>query len=616
MDNKIKAALAVACTLGASFGIPTSYAAPVLSEDGSHTYDDDILIPTLSDPINPENSTQTALPANIHLPVSNSPSQTFPLVVFVNSWTLDEYQYAGQARKLASQGYAVLSYTTRGFGRAPGEVNTAGEKDVFDASQAISFALENFPIDESAVAMAGISYGAGISLLTGFQDERVTAIISMSGWGSLVESLWAGYTPNETWINVLVGSGNLTGDLESVIEQKYRDMRHHQNVAETIAWGAIRSPLSYVDELNQRPNKPALFASNNLHDYLFQPNSMVELLSRYQGPWRAEFNFGTHGQGEAGGLLNADSDNVPWKVANQWLDHYLKGIDNGIDQLQPVNTVVRSRSQGLPSVRESFPAFPVATSQGNRVFYLNASESGFGFLSETQDLGFAALSYDTTERVITTAALSGALVGSGHSYPLDRIDLEHAAAFMSEPLSEDMLIRGEVNLEIWAQVQDKSQFFAYLLDYDPELGKAVFVGHAPFTWHSSEQGEVPTGPAKINLEFYWTSYDIDAGNQLLLVIDGKDGDYWRYRDTPANNTLTFGPEQIASITIPTIPEPVAYYSVEDLDGNATNPSARGLGNSATVNYGPGGGSLSWLALFLGATLALSRIRRAAHHESL
>ncbi len=609
MDNKIKAALAVACALGASFGSTTSLAAPVLSEDGLHFYDDDILIPTLVDPTDPENTATMGLPANIRIPNTNDPTQEFPLIVFISSWTLNEYEYNSQAEKLASEGYAVLSYSTRGFGGAPGLVNTAGEKDVYDAMQAVTFALDNYPINDAGIALGGISYGAGISLVTGFQDERVDAIVSMSGWGSLIESLWAGDTPNETWINVLVGSGDFLGNLDPIIQHNYRNMRRHENIEETKAWGAIRGPLTYIDQVNQRAEPPALFVSNNLHDYLFHPNSMVELLSRYQGPWRSVFNFGTHGQGEAGGLADPYGDNIPWVEATHWLDRYLKGIPNGVENLKQVNTVVRSRSHRLPGVMESFDGFPVASADGHKVFYLSPNESGFGGMSETEDLGFASIEFDTTKRIITSAALSGALVGSGHNYPLERIDPAHSVAFMSEPLTEDMHIRGEINLEFWAEVQDKSQYFAYLMDYDQTLQKAVFIGHSPFSWHISEQGEVPSGPVKIDMEFYWTSYDVDAGNQLIVVIDGKDEDYWRYEDAPETNTLVFGPQQLASINIPTTPEPVPYHTVDDPEGIESDPNARGLGNSASSDYGPGGGSVSGFVLLGFSLLSLSRFRR-------
>lgn len=610
MENNKKAALAVACTLGASLGYTNSMAAPVLSEDGSHYYDDDIVIATRVDPLDPNNLSQMALPANIRLPNTNDPNQEFPLVIFINSWTLDEYEYGIQARKLARKGYAVLSYSTRGFGGAPGLVDTAGEKDVFDARQVISFALDNYPIDPDGIALGGVSYGAGISLVTGFQDERVDAIVSMSGWGSLVESLWAGDTANETWINLLVNSGNLMGDLDPIIEYNYNNMKQHQNIAETKAWGQIRSPLNYLEQVNARENPPALFVSNNLHDYLFHPNSMVELLSSYKGPWRSQFNFGIHGQGEAAGLTDPDATNVPWIEAHHWLDHYLKGIDNGIDQLKPVNTVVRSRDFHLPGLRESFDGFPIAKTSGMKTYYLAPVNGDFGGLNSSEDLEFMSLNFDTTDSIVWTSALQGALIGEGHNYPLNAIDFNHSAAFISEPLSRDMLIRGEINLEIWAEIEEKSQYFAYLLEYDPDKDWAVFVGHAPFSWHSSEQGELPQGPTKLSLEFYWTAYDINAGNNLILVIEGKDGDYWRYEDTPENNTLVFGPEQIGKLMIPTIPAPVSYQSVDDPDGSETDPdsNARGLdGNSKDLGDSSAGSISTWLLIIFG-WLGLSRSR--------
>ncbi|MCG8313596.1 MAG: hypothetical protein MI976_10300 [Pseudomonadales bacterium] len=618
MDNKNKAALAVACALGASFAANISNAEPVLSTNGKYYFDDAIRITTKADPLDPENEREIRLPANIRIPASNDPSETFPLVVFINSWALDEYEYSDQSKLLANKGYAVLSYTTRGFGRAPGLVNTAGEKDVYDAQQAISYALDNYPIQEEAIALGGVSYGAGISLLAGLQDERVDAILSFSGWGSLIESLWGGNTPAETWINLLIGSGDITGRLDPVVRQNYNNMKQHQNVEDTKQWGSIRSPLTYLDDANARDNPPALYASNNLHDFLFQPNSMVELLSNYEGPWRSEFNFGTHGQGEAGGLTGNDS--LPWKRAHEWLDHYLKGIDNGIDTLPPVNTVVRSRSLDLPSVRESFDRYPIAKASDHINYYLSPipDPDGFGGLESSEDLGYDSITFDTDNSIVSAGAVSGALTGAGHAYPIKRLDPDHSAIFVGGSLNATLHIRGEINLELWATIEEKSQYFAYLLDYKPGNDKAVVISHAPFSWHSSEQGVIPVGPAKINIEFYWMAYDVDAGNQLILVIEGKDPDYWRYSDTPRYNTLEFGPATISKLDIPTIKAPALYYTVDDPKGTESDPnfSREAGGDGDGDDYGPGSGSFSWVGLVgLLCFMGLSRVSRSRRLDS-
>ncbi len=39
----------------------------------------------------------------------------FPLVVMSASWSVPNLEYVGRARELASDGYVVISYTSRGF---------------------------------------------------------------------------------------------------------------------------------------------------------------------------------------------------------------------------------------------------------------------------------------------------------------------------------------------------------------------------------------------------------------------------------------------------------------------------------------------------------------------
>ena len=57
----------------------------------------------------------TMLSANLFAPDTDNPSQTFPAIVFINSWCMDKHQYLLQARRFARNGYLVLSYSARGW---------------------------------------------------------------------------------------------------------------------------------------------------------------------------------------------------------------------------------------------------------------------------------------------------------------------------------------------------------------------------------------------------------------------------------------------------------------------------------------------------------------------
>lgn len=603
MQLRLALAFVFACLF---FG--TAQAVERVSPDGKWTFDDHITVPTLLDPFDP-GSEIIQLPANIFVPSSADANATFPAIVYISSWALYEHEYLDQAQLLADKGYVVLSYTARGFHASPGLINTAGEADVNDARSAIDYLLDannHLPVDPDRIAMGGVSYGAGISLLAALQDERVKAVTAMSGWGDLIESLWAGNTPNYAWLEILVGTSKpipyvLKNRPDPVIEHYYGNMKVHQDIAETKAWGMIRSPISYIEQAQARANPPALFMSNNMHDYLFQPDSAVRMLSQYQGPWRLELNRGTHASGEAGGLLGNEDHRI-WVHATQWLDHYLKGEDNGIDGRKRVNTVVLNTRKW-----ESYPDLPAHDE--TLVYQLNpqaGTQRGSLDAVSTTD-SEQVLSFDTTDFITYTGWVTGALEHTGRILDLAGVDDRHGLLFNSQTLTSPVRLRGEAKVKLWAHMQDKAQYFAYLFYLNPETGKANWVGHAPFSCHNSEGcGLNPDQPEQITLDFYWTAVDLPAGSQVLLVIDGNDPDYWRYDTTPEQNTLVISPEYPASLELPVVSQAGTF---DDPVVQSTDSSRSANGAGSDSHKSSSAGALGWLGLLPLLVLAVRRRRR-------
>ncbi|RLU03556.1 MAG: hypothetical protein D9N11_03510, partial [Ketobacter sp.] len=547
------------------------------SEADLWIYDDDITVPSLLNPNDPA-SEVIYLPANVFVPKSDDPDARFPAVIFISSWALNEYEYAPQAKLLAENGYVVLSYTARGFYNSPGQITTAGVEDYADASSAIDYLLDStnaYPVDPNAIGLSGISYGAGISLLTGFTDERVKAIAAMSGWVDLIDSLWAGNTPNSAWINLLIASAQpipfiASNNPSPEIEANYMNMKLHQNVEATKEWGYLRSAATYLDQANSRGTPPAVYIANNLHDYLFQPDSLFTALDQYQGEWRLDLSRGIHASGEAGGLLGND-DHTIWLNVGMWFDHHLKGIDNGIDRAAPFSTKVLNISK-----RESYSS--LHPEDEIKVFNL-IPESGKqgGALSDvygnTVDM---ELSFSTLKKVASTGGLTGAYAHTGRTLDFNNITPENGMVFLTPVLEETLRLRGEAKVHISVVAEDKAQYFAYLYYLNPETGVANWVGHAPFSCHQSEGCAVNEGQVEdIILDFYWTSVDIPAGRQLMLIVDGADPGYWRYETTPEENTVVFNSSQQATLELPIVWENTKYD-----DPVANYQAAQGLNRGA------------------------------------
>jgi predicted acyl esterase len=606
----------IACAVTGAFCLSLAnshaVAANYTSEEGLWSYDENIFVPSQQDPEDPSNANLIELPANIFVPATSTPGQTFPAVIFINSWTLNEHEYAPVAQELADRGYVVLRYTTRGFWNSPEFIDTSGNKDVADASNAISYLIDNYPVNPAKIALAGTSYGSGISLNTAMQDTRVAAVVATSTWASMKESLWPNQTPKDDWIKLLLGSSKRPiGRQDPEIAENYENLTEHKNVQATIDWALERSAISYIDMANQRPTKPAIYVTNNLHDYLFHPTSIVNFLSQYQGPWHIDFNFGVHGAGEAEGLSGDPTESFVWNNAFAWLDHYLKGTQNYIDVVDKVTTRVKSTQGGM---RDSFATFPV----DDAVIRLYADpEVGTqgGSLNDVGTFNADSPIFDSEYDVVWTGGVAGAQLMSGHFYDLDRIDPQGALVYKTPVLAENIYLRGSSRLTFSAYVQHNIQYFGYLMDYDPATGRAHWIGHGPFSWHKEEGSDyVPTEPVEITIDMFWTAHDIAAGHQLLLVIDGEDGEYFTYADSPKEHQLVIDSAHPITVDIPVIYDRKVVDTIERRAALAEQEQAeedddnsRGA-NGDGGSYGPGGGSIdpATLLMMLGFAGALRR----------
>ena len=78
-----------------------------------------------------------------------------------------------------------MAYTTRGFWGSEGVISVASEGDIQDVSSAITYMKTFTPVDDR-IGTAGISYGAGMSLLASARDARIRALAALSGGGRIV----------------------------------------------------------------------------------------------------------------------------------------------------------------------------------------------------------------------------------------------------------------------------------------------------------------------------------------------------------------------------------------------------------------------------------------------
>ena len=128
-----------------------------------------------------------------------------------------------QAEDLARTGFAVLTWSARGFGASTGQIGLDSPNyEVKDVEQLVTWlarqprVLLDHPGDPR-VGITGASYGGGISLLAAAYDHRIDAVVAQSTWNNLATALFpngagggpAGGVFKRQWAGLLFTQGSV-----------------------------------------------------------------------------------------------------------------------------------------------------------------------------------------------------------------------------------------------------------------------------------------------------------------------------------------------------------------------------------------------------------------------
>ncbi|MCG8312079.1 MAG: prolyl oligopeptidase family serine peptidase [Pseudomonadales bacterium] len=310
----------------------------------------------------------TEISAHMYMPVGD-PGETFPVIIFANSWALGEREYDLQAELFASKGYIALAYSARGWYKSTGQINAAGPKDMEDITAILDYIEATPEADINNIGMTGVSYGGGMSLLAAAHEPRIKTVVSFSGWANILDSMYGGKpgdiangqgqaTLRTVWAEILIFAGDLLGNLDPQVDEMRENLRNNTNLDDVYEWAAARSAETFVDEYNAR--QIPVYMIQGHQDQLFQPTQMERFFSKLNyDDKRLDVNRGIHITGEIGGFINIGGtltdfmdilgdgpirnalagifetldielgdieSNGPWKKAHRWFDHHLRGI--------------------------------------------------------------------------------------------------------------------------------------------------------------------------------------------------------------------------------------------------------------------------------------------------
>ncbi|QQD20400.1 prolyl oligopeptidase family serine peptidase [Oceanospirillaceae bacterium ASx5O] len=507
----------------------------VFPKSDRYTTDDDIVVVA---------NDGTELAANIFVP--NQPGLK-PAVIFINSWALNEYEYLTEAARFAEEGYVVLSYSTRGFGTSGGLIDTAGPQDMADLSKVIDYLIANYEVDPQRIGTAGISYGAGMSLLGAAHDSRIRAVASLSGWGSLQDALYADQTPRLVWGELLTLSSGLLGNPDPIIEEQWNKVLSGTDVESVYPWTDLRSPLNYVEQINA--NGTAIYMAQNYGDNLFQPNSVLRLFGQLDVPKHIDLQAGTHAFPEIIGMIGGGNTKVLNNM-HRWFAEHLKGETGAMNGQAPVQMKTK-----LTSNWEGFSDFPLPEARTQTWHLHPRSLLSNGKLDDSPyqnrrvtetRINSLLDSVASTQVPIVAELLEQADVPV--TAPMTLLLRNHSVAFDSGRLSSGMKIRGIPQLSMAVEPQHSNlQLVAYLYDVNA-LGIGTLITHAPVTLPHTTAGKTE----QVNLDLVAVSYDIKPGNRLMLVVDTQDLLYAKPAKSYFAADFRFGGNLTSTLSVPVL----------------------------------------------------------------
>ncbi|MEU2670849.1 alpha/beta fold hydrolase [Streptomyces sp. NPDC007164] len=440
-----------------------------------------------------------------------------------------------QAEQLARSGYAVLTWSARGFGKSGGDISlNAPDREVADVSRLIDWLADRPEVELDAkgdprVGITGASYGGAVSLLAAGYDKRVDAIAPQITYWNLADALFPDGVFKKLWAGIFVTTGGGCQKFEKRLCEMYERVAvSGKPDAAARALLTERSPSAVADRIKV----PALIVQGQ-SDSLFplgQADAMAEAVSGNGAPVAVDWIAGGHDGGDL------ETDRVQRRIGD-WFDRYLKD-DKGAGT-GPGFRVTRTggidSTDGAALTRgASGDTYPGLTSGAESVAlggrtktFRNPAGASPPAISAVPGVGGGL------------AQLSSLGVGLSIDFP------GQYARFDSAPLDEPLSVTGSpaVRVDVKAERGD-AVLFGKVYDVSPDGKQQVLPAQlvAPFRITPDQQGK----PVRLTLPAI--DHRFDAGHRLRLVLSATDLGY----SSPAEPT-TYTVTPAGPLTVPTAP---------------------------------------------------------------
>ncbi|WP_329340420.1 alpha/beta fold hydrolase [Streptomyces sp. NBC_01352] len=459
-----------------------------------------------------------------------------PAVLLAHGFGGSKNDVRQQAQDLARDGYAVLTWSARSFGRSTGKIGLNGPKgEVADVRKLIDWLAKQPQVEldktgDPRVGMAGASYGGAIALETAGYDDRVDAIAPAITYWNLADALFPNGVFKKLWAGIFVNSGGGCERFETQICQMYERVAESGTPdAQAVELLEERSPSAVGDRIKV----PTLLMQGQT-DSLFplgQADAAAKAIRANGAPVDVDWIAGGHDGGDM------ETSRVQARVQS-WFDRYLKD-DKGTDT-GPAFRVTRTggvdSTDGQALLRGASDDTYPGLESGRKSFALTGREQSFAnpaganppAVSALPGLGGGGLSQ-----------LSSLGVGVSLDFP------GQFARFDSAPVADDVRITGSPTVTVHVKsTGDDAVLFGKVYDVGPGGTQQVLPSQlvTPLRVEGAKAGK------DVTITLPAIDHDVEQGHRLRLVLASTDLGY-ASPTTPATYTVSLK----GDLEVPTAP---------------------------------------------------------------
>ncbi|MFH8390817.1 alpha/beta fold hydrolase [Streptomyces sp. NPDC018036] len=464
-------------------------------------------------------------------------SRRRPAVLLAHGFGGSKADVRDEAEKLARDGYAVLTWSARGFGRSTGRIGPNDPKaEVADVSRLVDW-LARRPevrLDRSGdprVGVAGASYGGAISLLAAADDPRVDAIAPSITYWNLADALFPNGVFKKLWAGIFINSGGGCARFEPELCAMY-DRVAESGRPDAAARKLLqdRSPSAVGDRI-----KVPTLITQGQSDSLFplgQADAMAEAIKANGAPVDVDWIAGGHDGGDM------ESDRVTSRVVS-WFDRYLK--DDKSVATGPAFRVTRTggvdSTDGAALLRGASSGTYPGLDSGRHTVALSGREQSFQNPAGASPPAISAL--PGLGGAGGLAQLSTLGVGISLDFP------GQYARFQSAPLRDDLRITGSPTVTVHVRSStDDAVLFGKVYDVGPGGTQQVLPSQlvTPVRVEGAKKGK------DVTLTLPAIDHAVQKGHRLRLVLASTDLGY-ASPAAPATYTVALK----SALQVPTAP---------------------------------------------------------------